>query len=73
MGTFDWWEQAACLGKGIHDFFPQTTDDLARARAICAGCGVRTECLEYAGRNPSSQGVWGGLTERERRIRRPAA
>ena len=73
MGDFGWWEQAACLGQGIHDFFPETRADLARARAICGGCPVRVECLHYAEQNPSPQGVWGGLTERERRGLRPRA
>jgi WhiB family transcriptional regulator, redox-sensing transcriptional regulator len=74
MKVFEWSERAACCGKGIRYFFPETPDDLARGRAICAGCPVRAECLEYAGRFPSPQGVWGGLTEGERReIRRRTA
>ena len=74
MGDFSWWEQAACLGKGIQYFFPETPVDLAQARAICGGCPVRIECLHFAEQNPSPQGVWGGLTERERReIRHRAA
>lgn len=73
MADLDWWEQAACLGKGIRYFFPETSADLARARDICGGCPVRTECLHYSEQNPSPHGVWGGLTERERRGIRPRA
>ena len=74
MKVFEWRERAALSGKGIRYFFPETPDDLDRARAICGGCRVRAECLEYAGRSPSLQGAWGALTERERLgIRRRAA
>lgn len=70
----EWWESAACRGKGTRYFFPETPDDLARARAICDKCPVWAECLEYAGSNPSLKGVWGGLTEGERReLRRRVA
>jgi WhiB family transcriptional regulator, redox-sensing transcriptional regulator len=73
MTVFDWWEGAACRGKGIRYFFPETPDDLAQGRAICETCPVRANCLDYAGQSPSPQGVWGGLTERERRAIRPRA
>ncbi|WP_338039920.1 WhiB family transcriptional regulator [Nocardioides caldifontis] len=45
-----------------------------RARSVCVGCPVRTECLAEALDNRLEWGVWGGLTERERRAvlrRRP--
>lgn len=51
----------------------------ARARAVCASCPVRAQCLDYALRNSIMQGIWGGLNkeerarERRRRARRPDA
>ena len=59
MGDFGWWEQAACLGKGIQYFFPETPVDLAQARAICGGCPVRIECLHYAMNLPTSVVITG--------------
>jgi WhiB family redox-sensing transcriptional regulator len=46
---------------------PLIVDDDRDAKAICAGCPVREECLEYAMRWDQLCGVWGGLSERERR------
>lgn len=43
---------------------------MKEARRICAGCPVRQECLDYALRNHEHFGMWGGLTERERRRHR---
>jgi WhiB family redox-sensing transcriptional regulator len=69
-----WQADAACRGVGAALFFPERgTDVRARvpeAKAICAGCPVRQECLEYALCLPFPQsryGIWGGLTEKERR------
>jgi WhiB family redox-sensing transcriptional regulator len=39
-----------------------------RARTVCAGCPVRSECLAEALDNRIEWGVWGGMTERERRL-----
>ncbi len=57
--------QAKC--RGMEDgLFPDASDQ-KRARAICGGCPVRNECLAEALDNRIEWGVWGGLTERERR------
>ena len=48
-------------------FFSEDIGDISRAKAFCAGCVVREACLEYAITAREKQGVWGGLTERERR------
>lgn len=49
-------------------FYPERGDDVTAAKAVCAGCAVRVECLEYALAQPTPfPGVWGGLSERERR------
>lgn len=48
------------------ELFPEGADQ-KRARAICMGCPVRSECLAEALDNRIEWGVWGGMTERERR------
>ena len=62
------WQQAAsCRGIDPGVFHPETDDDADEAKAICAACPVRGPCLEYALLAREKLGVWGGLTERERR------
>jgi WhiB family transcriptional regulator, redox-sensing transcriptional regulator len=74
-----WWELAACNMENAELFFPVTEVgparlQVARAKAVCARCRVRQDCLEYAMRQPPVHGVWGGLTEAEReRLRVSAA
>jgi len=61
----------ACRGSDPDLFFPDRGESLEAAKALCAGCAVRDECLEHALRNGERFGVWGGTSERERRrIRR---
>lgn len=57
------------LKVGPEVFFPVTTGTAAprKAKAVCSGCTVRVECLAYALLNRETDGVWGGMTERERR------
>jgi len=62
-----WWERAACLGRDADCFFPEKGGSTRDAKRICAGCEVRLECLEYALANDERFGIWGGLSERERR------
>ncbi|MBI2051355.1 WhiB family transcriptional regulator [Candidatus Roizmanbacteria bacterium] len=60
-----------CVGVDPEIFFPNSGDEVSQAKAICAECYVKVECLEYALKNNEKFGIWGGLTERERRrIRR---
>ncbi|QES46897.1 transcription factor WhiB [Streptomyces venezuelae] len=69
-----WQMQAACRGLGDQRFFhpagergeARTARDRA-AKRICAGCPVRAECLRHALSVGETYGVWGGLTEEERR------
>lgn len=70
----NWRDLAACRGEDPALFFPEDGNKhaVAKARAICAGCPVRTECLEHAVGFPEKHGVWGGLAERERWNMRPA-
>ena len=61
----------ACRGADPDLFFPDRGESLEPAKAVCAGCVVREECLEHALRVGERFGVWGGTSERERRrIRR---
>lgn len=62
----DWTSQAACRGSDPDTLFVQGAAQ-NRAKAVCMGCGVRTECLADALDNRVEFGVWGGMTERERR------
>jgi WhiB family redox-sensing transcriptional regulator len=62
------WQQAArCRGIDPDVFHPQSDEEADEAKAICASCPVREPCLEYALVVREKLGVWGGLTERERR------
>ncbi len=70
-----WQAKAACRGPNTALFFPpshfERKDDRdireSKAKAICASCGVRKLCLEYAIRSREQHGIWGGLNEIERR------
>ena len=69
----DWAAQAACRTTDPDTLFVQGAAQ-NRVKAICLGCTVRTECLADALDNNVEFGVWGGMTERERRAllrRRP--
>ena len=63
----DWYGQANCRGIDTELFFPERGVPAAQAKAVCAGCVVRDACLEYALQNHERFGIWGGLSERERR------
>jgi WhiB family redox-sensing transcriptional regulator len=65
-----WRELAACRGVGLDLFFPERGESAEPARQVCAACPVRQPCLDYAITNRISHGIWGGLTERERRALR---
>src|SRR4051794_41862694 len=68
-----WSARAACRSSDLDALFVQGAAQ-NRAKGICVGCGVRTECLADALDNRVEFGVWGGMTERERRAllrRRP--
>jgi WhiB family redox-sensing transcriptional regulator len=67
-----WFDDAACRDADTTVFFPASDAAAEAAKAICAACPVREECLEFALATRPSDGVWGGLTpiERHRLIRR---
>jgi WhiB family redox-sensing transcriptional regulator len=69
-----WQERANCLGVDPDLFFPERGASTREAKAVCRGCEVRAECLEYALDHGEKFGIWGGLSERERRrVRRQRA
>jgi WhiB family transcriptional regulator, redox-sensing transcriptional regulator len=73
-GDKRWQEQANCLGVDPDLFFPERGASTREAKEVCRGCVVREQCLEYALANGEKFGIWGGLSERERRrIRRQRA
>jgi WhiB family redox-sensing transcriptional regulator len=66
-----WKADAACRDLPTSLFFPDAEADSAPALAVCAGCPVREQCLDFALRTRQDDGVWGGHTESERkRLRR---
>lgn len=62
-----WTEQALCAEVDTDLFFPDKGAPTADAKRMCRGCPVRLDCLTYALDNDERHGVWGGLSERERR------
>jgi WhiB family redox-sensing transcriptional regulator len=69
-----WQERANCLGVDPDLFFPERGASTREAKAVCRGCEVRMDCLEYALAHGEKFGIWGGLSERERRrVRRQRA
>jgi WhiB family redox-sensing transcriptional regulator len=68
-----WQESALCAETDPEAFFPEKGGSTREAKKICTGCEVRAECLEFALANDERFGIWGGLSERERRrLRRRA-
>lgn len=62
-----WRQQAACRGSDPNVFFPGTGESTRPAQEICATCPVRAECLAYALKSGEKFGIFGGLSERQRR------
>ena len=63
----EWQEQALCAETDPEAFFPEKGGSTREAKRICKACAVRDECLEYALEHDERFGIWGGLSERERR------
>jgi WhiB family redox-sensing transcriptional regulator len=62
-----WRGRANCTGLIPELFFPQRGQSSREAKEVCRGCVVRQECLEYAIACGEKFGIWGGMSERERR------
>ena len=71
--ALSWQGDALCAQTDPEAFFPEKGGSTREAKRICEGCEVRSECLDYALENDERFGIWGGLSERERRkLRREA-
>ena len=66
-GELSWQERSLCAQTDPEAFFPEKGGSTREAKNVCVGCEVRSECLEYALSNDERFGIWGGLSERERR------
>jgi WhiB family redox-sensing transcriptional regulator len=69
-GLFAWQDQANCRTVGVDMFFPlnymKKSGQVQQAIAVCNNCTVRVECLNYAIETESTEGIFGGLTPKER-------
>lgn len=63
----EWQDQALCAQTDPEAFFPEKGGSTREAKRICQACTVRDECLEYALEHDERFGIWGGLSDRERR------
>ena len=69
-----WKDLSNCLGVDPDLFFPERGASTREAKEVCRGCEARIDCLEYALQTGEKFGIWGGMSERERRrIRRQRA
>ncbi|WP_435531186.1 WhiB family transcriptional regulator [Ruania suaedae] len=66
-GALSWQERALCAQTDPEAFFPEKGGSTREAKRVCVSCDVRSECLEYALAHDERFGIWGGLSERERR------
>jgi WhiB family transcriptional regulator, redox-sensing transcriptional regulator len=66
-GAESWRLDALCAETDPEAFFPEKGGSTREAKRVCTGCDVRAECLEFALANDERFGIWGGLSERERR------
>lgn len=72
----NWQSSAACAGDMGSAFYPPVRPERKavrvererQAKAVCASCPVRSDCLEHALTSDERYGIWGGLTQKERRI-----
>ena len=68
-----WQADALCAQTDPEAFFPEKGGSTRDAKKVCGSCIVKSECLEYALENDERFGIWGGLSERERRRLRKRA
>ncbi|MEO5779360.1 MULTISPECIES: WhiB family transcriptional regulator [Arthrobacter] len=72
-GELGWQTDALCAQTDPEAFFPEKGGSTRDAKKVCGACNVRSQCLEYALTNDERFGIWGGLSERERRRLRKRA
>ncbi|MDO5024978.1 MAG: WhiB family transcriptional regulator [Trueperella sp.] len=62
-----WMEDALCAQTDPDIFYPEKGGSTAPATSICKNCSVRAECLEYAVSNDIRHGIWGGMSDNDRK------
>lgn len=67
VGELSWQDYANCRGADADLFFPERGASTRKAKAICGECQVRAQCLDFAIEVGEKFGIWGGMSERERR------
>jgi len=67
VGELSWQDYANCRGADADLFFPERGASTRKAKAICGECQVRAQCLDFAIDVGEKFGIWGGMSERERR------
>ncbi len=67
VNELGWKDQALCAQTDPEAFFPDKGGSTREAKRVCRSCEVRAECLEYALEHDERFGIWGGMSERERR------
>lgn len=72
-GELGWQSDALCAQTDPEAFFPEKGGSTRDAKKVCGACNVKAQCLEYALANDERFGIWGGLSERERRRLRKRA
>ena len=68
-----WEKRALCSQTDPEAFFPEKGGSTREAKTICFRCEVRADCLDYALSHDERHGIWGGMSERERRRAKRAA
>jgi len=66
-GPLSWQDRALCAQTDPEAFFPEKGGSTREAKKVCQSCEVKAECLDYALAHDERFGIWGGLSERERR------
>ena len=66
-GEMPWQDQALCAQTDPEAFFPEKGGSTRPAKRVCRECPVAQSCLDYALETGQMFGIWGGMTERERR------
>ncbi len=67
QGDLSWRQRALCSQTDPEVFFPEKGGSTKDAKQVCAHCEVREQCLQWAIAHDERFGIWGGLSERERR------
>lgn len=63
----EWTLDAICAQIGGDAWYPEKGGNPGHIKAVCTGCPVRSQCLDYALENGEAFGIWGGLTAKQRR------